>query len=80
MDNELRYHPGRRRDLLQGLGSKGRASHGDDDQVVPYTAAALLQAKLLRNCTLKIYEGLSHGMLTTNADAINSDILAFVTN
>jgi non-heme chloroperoxidase len=52
--------------------------HGDDDQVVPYKAAALLQAELLRNSTLKIYDGLSHGMLTTHADVINPDILAFV--
>lgn len=51
---------------------------GDDDQVVPYKAAALLQAKLLRNATLKIYSGLSHGMLTTHADLLNADILSFV--
>ncbi|MGC5276220.1 alpha/beta fold hydrolase, partial [Escherichia coli] len=38
---------------------------GDDDQVVPYTDAALLQVKLLQNGTLKIYEGYPHGMLTT---------------
>ena len=52
--------------------------HGDDDQIVPYKAAALLQAKLLKNATLKIYEGYSHGMLTTHADVINPDILAFI--
>lgn len=51
---------------------------GDDDQVVPYTDAALLQVKLLQNATLKIYEGYSHGMLTTHADVINPDLLAFV--
>jgi non-heme chloroperoxidase len=51
---------------------------GDDDQVVPYREAALKQAELLQDATVKIYPGLSHGMLTVNADAINPDILAFV--
>ncbi|WP_424448362.1 alpha/beta fold hydrolase [Microbacterium arborescens] len=51
---------------------------GDDDQVVPYEEAAVKQAELLENATLKVYEGLSHGMLTTNADTINPDILAFI--
>ncbi|MFN3818752.1 alpha/beta fold hydrolase [Blastomonas sp.] len=52
--------------------------HGDDDQVVPYKNAALHQAELLPDCELKIYEGLSHGMLTVNADKLNADILAFI--
>lgn len=51
---------------------------GDDDQVVPYKDAAILQAKLLKNSTLKIYPGFPHGMLTTHADVINPDLLAFV--
>jgi non-heme chloroperoxidase len=51
---------------------------GDDDQVVPYRDAALLQAKLLKNSTLKIYPGFSHGMCTVNADVINADLLAFI--
>ncbi len=51
---------------------------GDDDQIVPYKDAALLQAKLLQHATLKIYEGFPHGMLTTHADVINPDLLAFV--
>ena len=51
---------------------------GDDDQVVPYKNAALLQDKLLANSTLKIYPGYPHGMHTTNADAINADLLAFI--
>ena len=51
---------------------------GDDDQIVPYTDAALLQMKLLQNGTLKIYPGFAHGMLTTHADVINPDLLAFI--
>jgi non-heme chloroperoxidase len=52
--------------------------HGDDDQIVPYKDAALLSAKLLKNSTLKIYPGFPHGMLTTHADVINQDLLAFI--
>ena len=52
--------------------------HGDDDQVVPYKDASVLQAKLLKNGTLKIYPGYPHGMITTHADVINADILSFI--
>ena len=51
---------------------------GEDDQIVPYKGAALLQAKLLKNATLKLYPGFPHGMLTTYSDTINPDLLAFV--
>lgn len=53
-------------------------TQGDDDQVVPYKAAVELQAKLIKNSTLKIYKGFPHGMLTTHADVINPDLLAFI--
>ncbi len=53
--------------------------HGEDDQVVPITASALKAVKLLRNGTLKTYQGFSHGMLTMNADVLNADLLAFIT-
>jgi non-heme chloroperoxidase len=52
--------------------------HGDDDQIVPYKDAALLSAKLLKHATLKIYPGFPHGMLTTHADVINEELLAFI--
>ena len=51
---------------------------GDDDQIVPYKDASLLQAKLLKNSTAKIYPGYPHGVITTHADVINADILAFI--
>ncbi len=51
---------------------------GDDDQIVPYEDASLVQAKLLKNATLKIYKGFPHGMLTTHAEVLNPDLLAFV--
>jgi non-heme chloroperoxidase len=52
--------------------------HGDDDQIVPIDDAAKLSVKLLKNGTLKIYAGYPHGMLTTHADVINPDLLAFI--
>ena len=51
---------------------------GDDDQIVPYRDAALLQTKLIKNSTLKIFPSYPHGMLTTHADVINPDLLAFI--
>jgi non-heme chloroperoxidase len=51
--------------------------HGDDDQVVPYANAGPRSAELLPNGTLKTYEGFPHGMITTQADVINADLLAF---
>ncbi|QRM57953.1 alpha/beta hydrolase [Sinorhizobium sp. BG8] len=52
--------------------------HGDDDQIVPIDDSARLAVKLLKNGTLKVYEGYPHGMLTTQADVINPDLLAFI--
>ena len=52
--------------------------HGDDDQIVPIAASALLSAKLVKTATLKVYEGFPHGMCTTHADTVNPDLLAFV--
>ncbi|MDH7639480.1 alpha/beta fold hydrolase [Sphingomonas oryzagri] len=52
--------------------------HGIDDQIVPYADAGPLSAKLLKNGTLKSYEGYPHGMATTHADVINADLLAFI--
>jgi non-heme chloroperoxidase len=52
--------------------------HGDDDQVVPIADSAELSVKLLKNGTLKVYKGYPHGMLTTHADVINPDLLAFI--
>jgi pimeloyl-ACP methyl ester carboxylesterase len=52
--------------------------HGDDDQIVPYADSAPLSAKLLKNGTLKTYEGFPHGMPTTEADTINAELLTFL--
>ncbi len=52
--------------------------HGEDDQIVPIAASALLSVKLLKHGTLKTYPGLPHGMCTTHADVVNPDLLAFI--
>ncbi len=52
--------------------------HGEDDQIVPIAASALLAVKLLKHGTLKTYPGLPHGMCTTHADVVNPDLLAFI--
>jgi len=52
--------------------------HGDDDQIVPYEDAALRAVEFLKRGTLKIYPGFPHGMLTTHAEVINKDLLAFI--
>jgi non-heme chloroperoxidase len=63
---------------LQAINVPTLILQGDDDQIVPYKDAALLQAKLVKNNKHKIYPGYPHGMCTTNADVINPDLLAFI--
>jgi non-heme chloroperoxidase len=52
--------------------------HGDDDQIVPIGASAMLSSKLVPGAQLKIYEGLPHGMCTTHHEIVNPDLLAFI--
>ena len=52
--------------------------HGDDDQIVPIQASALLSSKIVKGAQLKIYKGAPHGMCTTHKDEINADLLAFI--
>lgn len=52
--------------------------HGDDDQIVPIGASAMIAATLVKDATLKVYPGLSHGLCTVNADLVNQDLLAFL--
>jgi non-heme chloroperoxidase len=51
---------------------------GDDDQIVPYAAASLKQAKLIKGAELKIYKGAPHGLCTTMKDQLNEDLLGFI--
>lgn len=52
--------------------------HGDDDQIVPIANSALLSAKLVKNATLKIYEGAPHGLCTTHKQMVNEDLISFL--
>jgi non-heme chloroperoxidase len=52
--------------------------HGDDDQIVPIAASALLSSKIVRNAQLKVYQGAPHGMCTTLKDRVNEELLAFL--
>ncbi|MGD0216466.1 MAG: alpha/beta fold hydrolase [Desulfobaccales bacterium] len=52
--------------------------HGDDDQIVPIGASALLSSKIVKGATLKIYPGAPHGMCTTLKDQVNADLLTFL--
>jgi non-heme chloroperoxidase len=52
--------------------------HGDDDQIVPFKDSALKTAELVPNATLKVYEGLSHGLCTINHELVNADLLGFI--
>ena len=51
--------------------------HGDDDQIVPIVAAAMLSSKLVKGATLKVIPGAPHGMCSTLKDQINAELLAF---
>jgi non-heme chloroperoxidase len=51
--------------------------HGDDDQIVPIGASAMLSSKIVKKATLKVYPGAPHGMCTTLKDKVNADLLAF---
>ena len=52
--------------------------HGGDDQIVPIGASAHAAVKLVKNATLKVYEGAPHGLPTTHKDQLNADLLAFL--
>ncbi|MGC2035390.1 MAG: alpha/beta hydrolase [Thermoplasmata archaeon] len=52
--------------------------HGDDDQIVPIGASAMLSSKLIKGATLKVIPGAPHGMCSTLKDQINAELLAFI--
>jgi non-heme chloroperoxidase len=52
--------------------------HGDDDQIVPIGASAMLSSKIVRHATLKVYPGAPHGLCTTRKHQVNGDLLAFI--
>lgn len=54
-------------------------AHGDDDQIVPIKDAALKSIELVKNGTLKVYPGASHGIIGAYQEALDADLLAFIT-
>jgi non-heme chloroperoxidase len=52
--------------------------HGDDDQIVPIGASALLSSKVVKGAKLVIYKGAPHGMCSTLKDRVNEELLAFI--
>ncbi len=52
--------------------------HGDDDQIVPIGASAMLSSKIIKNARLEVYKGAPHGMCSTHKDKVNADLLSFV--
>ena len=52
--------------------------HGDDDQIVPIGASALLSSKIIKDATLKVIKGAPHGMCTTHKNVVNEDLLGFL--
>ncbi|MEA2979627.1 MAG: non-heme chloroperoxidase [Alphaproteobacteria bacterium] len=52
--------------------------HGDDDQIVPIGAAAMIASKIVKNAKLNVYQGAPHGMCTTLKDRVNGDLLEFI--
>jgi len=55
-------------------------AQGDDDQIVPFDDASALSAKIVKDCTLRVYPGAPHGLANTTAykDAFNADLLHFL--
>jgi non-heme chloroperoxidase len=52
--------------------------HGDDDQIVPIGAAAMLSSKLVKHAILKIYKGAPHGLIETHKSKLSADLLEFI--
>lgn len=51
--------------------------HGSDDQLVPIADSALLSSRIIKDATLKVYEGAPHGLPSTEKHRFNADLLAF---
>jgi non-heme chloroperoxidase len=52
--------------------------HGDDDQIVPIAASAMISSKLVKGATLKVIPGAPHGMCSTLKDLVNEELLNFI--
>jgi non-heme chloroperoxidase len=55
-------------------------AHGDRDQIVPIKDAALKSIDLVKNATLKVYPGAPHGIAGAYQQALDKDILEFISS
>jgi len=65
---------------LQALDMPMFIAHGSDDQIVPIADAALKSVKLVKNATLKVYEGAPHGIAGEYQQEFHRDLLDFIRN
>ena len=63
---------------LKSLNVPVLVMHSKGDQVVPYALSGPKSAALCKKGMLKTYEDYPHGMITTQADVINADLLAWL--
>jgi non-heme chloroperoxidase len=64
---------------LQGIDVPVLVLHGTADASAPYPITAVPTAALLRDGRLVTYDDAPHGLYVTHKDAVNAEILAFLT-
>lgn len=52
--------------------------HGDEDRIVPLTAAGERSAKLIKDARLVVIKGGPHAITWTHAEEVNSELLSFL--
>ena len=52
--------------------------HGEDDQIVPINDSAIKSAKIVKRAKSIFYPGRPHGLSSTYADQVNTDVLEFM--
>ncbi len=53
--------------------------HGDSDKVVPMEASSDRVAKMIPDAQYLVYEGAPHGLFYTHREALNKDLVSFIT-
>jgi len=66
------------RDDLAKISVPALIVHGADDQIVPIEISGNLTAGIVKHARLEVYEGGSHGLLITQKDRLNADLLSFL--
>jgi len=66
------------REVLKAINIPVLLLHGTKDESAPLELTVLKAQKLFKDCKLKLYEGLPHGMYMTDAERISADIIEFI--